>query len=136
VIAGAPEASLQESRKLAFNFSRWSLGALFHYKSKVRGEPVAKHRVLNPYHAVSIATGVKACPHAKQIAGKRFLSSEAPSLPLDACDAAKCNCRYQHHPDRRTDEPRRETDIGIVRMEGTWRGINRRGGRGRRASDE
>ena len=120
---------------LAFNFSRWSLGALFHFKAKVRREPVAKLRVGNPYHAVSIAPGAKACESARVLKDKRFLSSEAPSLPLADCTAQACECRYRHHPDRRSDEPRREADIGIISMDGNWQGVERRRQRGRRRGD-
>lgn len=120
---------------MAFNFSRWSLGALFHYKSKVRGEPVERHRVSNPFHAVSIATGSKACEVARGLEGQRYLSVDAPSLPLPGCNAATCRCRYLHHPDRRSEEPRREVDSGIVNMSGSWRAVDRRKRRGRRRDD-
>ena len=64
------------------------------------------------YHAVSVyyARG-HACPAIKKLAGKRFLSKEAPLLPLKACTTVECRCRYQHYEDRR-DEPRREADSG------------------------
>ncbi|MET0660095.1 MAG: hypothetical protein ABW110_18290, partial [Steroidobacteraceae bacterium] len=37
-----------------FNFSRWSLGTLFHFRSKVQGHPVEERQIVNPYHAVSV----------------------------------------------------------------------------------
>ena len=117
----------------SFDFSRWSLTTLFHYKSKIKGEPVRDVRVANPYHAVAIVPGAKACEEARHLMRKRFLSADAPLLPLKNCDAAKCTCRYQHFQDRRS-EPRRVTDGAIVRMNGTWQGVERRRG-GRRADD-
>ena len=118
---------------MAFDFSRWSLTALFHYKSRIKGEPVRVHQVANPYHAVAVVPGARACNAAKQSARKRFLSAEAPLLPLKNCDAAACTCRYQHYEDRRGD-PRRVVDGAVVRMNGTWQGVDRRRG-GRRAED-
>ena len=122
---------------LPFNFSRLSLTTLFHYKSKVKGEQVTAHTISNPYHAVSIMPGQGACKAARKEVESRFLSSEAPVLPLKACDAARCTCRYRHHPDRRSDEPRREEDVGITTMVGAWNGRveRRRNGRGRRITD-
>lgn len=117
---------------LAFNFSRWPLGGLF--KSKRSGEPVVRQRP-SPYHAVSVQAGPRACKEARALADKRYLSDEAPSLPLPTCDARVCTCRYRHHSDRRSGEPRREADIGIVSMEGKWSGLERRRTRGRRRED-
>ncbi|MEX2496282.1 MAG: hypothetical protein WD448_09350 [Woeseia sp.] len=59
------------------------------------------------YHAVSIQPGEKACKAARSIEGQRFLSSEAPRIPLPNCDAVDCSCRFAHHEDRRADESRR-----------------------------
>jgi hypothetical protein len=58
-------------------------------------------RVVNRFHAVSIVLGANACDAAKAFAGTRFLSREAPRLPLKECDNPDCSCRYQHHDDRR-----------------------------------
>ncbi len=122
---------------LTFNLSRLSLKTLFHYKSKVKGEHVTSHTVSNPYHAVSIMPGQRACKAARTSMLSRFLSSEAPALPLKTCDAGQCTCRYQHHPDRRAEEPRREEDVGINTLNGRWDGRveRRQTGRGRRITD-
>ena len=65
----------------------------------------------NRYHAVSIhgpdVPENAACYAARTLKGKRFLSSEAPALPLAGCDNAECNCRYVHHHDRRNGVDRR-----------------------------
>jgi hypothetical protein len=43
----------------------------------------------------------------------RFLSDEAPSLPLAGCKTPQsCRCVYVHFNDRRT-EVRRDTDSGL-----------------------
>ena len=87
----------------------------------------ARHR----WHAVTIIGTAAACAAAQACKGKRILSSEAPRLPLPGCDAARCDCKYRHFGDRRA-EPRRAAETGFdnSRVES-----NRRGGRGRRATD-
>lgn len=59
------------------------------------------------YHAVSIKYSSTACDAAKAMAGIRFLSTEAPRLPLPECDASACECRFAHHADRRNNRDRR-----------------------------
>jgi hypothetical protein len=59
------------------------------------------------FHAVSIRPGSDACRAAKSIEGQRFLSGNAPRVPLPDCDASDCNCRFAHHVDRRTGDDRR-----------------------------
>jgi hypothetical protein len=62
------------------------------------------------WHAVSVACGISVCEAALKVRQVRFLSREAPLLPLPDCTApAGCRCTYKHHPDRRTG-PRRMTD--------------------------
>jgi len=58
------------------------------------------------YHCVTVHSSVNACDAVKALAGKRILSSEAPVLPLSACDVDNCKCRFQHHEERRVDERR------------------------------
>lgn len=112
---------------------KWSLSALFHYKAKIRREPVRVHQVSNPYHAVSVAPALMgACGAAQQCAGRRFLSANAPILPLPQCDAQKCHCRYEHHEDRRSDSRRLADERGPARL---WNGAERRRNTGRRISD-
>ncbi len=65
------------------------------------------------WHAVSVKPGAGACDAA--IAGKsnRWLSREAPLMPLPGCTRPDtCRCTYQHHEDRRAGDGRRaeETD--------------------------
>lgn len=81
------------------------------------------------YHAVSIKPGAYACAAANDIAGQRFLASEAPALPLPECDAAECECHFTHHKDRRAGKDRRSpfTSGGFAAATGTFAGERRRG---------
>lgn len=89
------------------------------------------------FHAVSIRAGSGACTAAKALSGERFLSAEAPPLPLPNCDAPRCDCRFQHHEDRRSGKDRRSpfTAGGVSAETGNY-GIERRDGRERRRSDD
>lgn len=55
----------------------------------------------DPFHAVSILPAEGSCTAVGAIAAQRFLSEEAPTLPLENCGAADCRCKYVHHVDRR-----------------------------------
>jgi hypothetical protein len=61
------------------------------------------------WYSVSVVPGKRCCTAAKQVARKRWLSADAPRLPLEKCDLRTCECRYQHHTDRRG-IPRRRVD--------------------------
>jgi hypothetical protein len=89
------------------------------------------------YHAVSIKPGAYACSAANDLAGQRFLASEAPSLPLSDCNAADCECHFTHHKDRRSGKDRRSpfTSGGMAAATGTF-GSERREGRDRRLDDD
>ena len=87
------------------------------------------------HHAVSIAPGQRCCTGARELRGQRFLSREAPMLPLASCDRTECTCRYEHHEDRRKG-PRRARDMGVA-VDGWIEKDNRLGEkRGRRKSDQ
>lgn len=55
----------------------------------------------HPFHAVSISPVPSSCSASQAMRSLRFLSEEAPSLPLVNCGAQECQCRYVHYPDRR-----------------------------------
>lgn len=59
------------------------------------------------FHAVSIKVGPNACEAAREMQGRRFLSSAAPRIPLPDCDVMECKCRFAHHEDRRKGDDRR-----------------------------
>ncbi len=95
---------------------------------------VAAKKAANAHHAVSIVPGPACCGAARRLQGTRFLSREAPVLPLKECTRGDCVCHYAHHDDRRR-APRRARDLGVA-MDG-WVEEDRRGGekRGRRKTD-
>ena len=86
-----------------------------------------------PFQAISIFRGVRACEMARKFSEHRFLTRDAPSLPLSGCTLPEsCECRYIRHKDRRA-EARRLVDFGTSAR--VYDGRERRFTRGRRASD-
>ena len=87
------------------------------------------------YHAVTIAVGGRCCAAAEGLQENRFLSREAPKLPLANCDRLTCECRYVHHDDRRHG-PRRTREMGVALD--AYSGDEKRGGlkRGRRKKEK
>ena len=92
------------------------------------------------FRCTSIKAAGDACDEAKKREGKRYLHSEVPSLPLAACDVAKCDCRYVHHDDRRDSDEDRRAIAGLNAELYAERGKTERRadvkGRGRRTSDK
>jgi hypothetical protein len=87
-----------------------------------------------PWHAVSITSGRWCCEAARGKAGFRFLSREAPRLPLRECSSPdSCTCLYRHHADRRSTPRRKEEVMGMRRMAPVQN--DRRELPGRRAED-
>lgn len=83
------------------------------------------------FHAVSIKPGTGACSAASAAASERWLSREAPQLPLVGCTSPEsCRCTYQHHEDRRVGG-RRAEDTDVFRRPALAR-IERRNRRDRR----
>ena len=114
----------------------WLLLRLFPGRARASGVSGTPHRA-HPYHAVSIHTGSAACLQAKALKRKRFLSSEAPQLPLAGCTSGKCHCVYQHHPDRRAGNGDRRAIGSTTRgMFGSDGDGERRLSRGRRGIDK
>jgi hypothetical protein len=90
------------------------LGLMFFLRSRksdgnrrpaaTRPTPVKQN---STFHAVSIYYAKSACEAARNMDGRRFLSSAAPRLPLAECDVLECKCRFVHHKDRRKGADRR-----------------------------
>jgi hypothetical protein len=60
------------------------------------------------WHAVCVDAKPLSCAEAHAIRKRRFLSKEAPALPLEGCsNRSGCPCTYKHHEDRRG-TPRRK----------------------------
>ena len=77
-------------------------------RMSTRRSPIQHH----PFHCVAIEGPADACKAVMALSGQRFLSKDAPGLPLRACDVELCECRYVHYDDRRH-EMRRSADIGL-----------------------
>lgn len=88
------------------------------------------------FKASSIAAGENCCPAVVKLQGKRFLTEEAPVLPLERCDRiSECACTFNHHVDRRCGDDRRNP-VGALSSHGQIGStqINRRSGMDRRAN--
>jgi hypothetical protein len=86
------------------------------------------------FHAVTVVAGANACAQAKALKDVRLLSLEAPRLPLVGCTRSEdCQCKYQHHADRRSGA--RRSGLRNVRAGMPGEPANRRRLLGRRDSD-
>jgi len=103
-------------------------------RTEPEAKPAAPRKPVNPYHSVTLAPGLRSCAAVAALRKRRFLSREAPVLPLKGCDRNDCECRYQHHDDRR-DNHRRVTDLGVSIDGYVGPERRRKVKRGRRASD-
>ncbi len=91
-------------------------------------------RKSTPYHAVSIEPGPYACAAANELRGEKFLSTEAPQLPLPDCTSSNCECRFTHYCDRRGRKDRRsELPRGFGTGETGKFEVDRRGLKDRRS---
>lgn len=133
-------ASLQGT-VVASNFFDRALGMFDRAKPTATARPTRPDKPEKPganppqaYHAVSIQPGNPCCQRARALQGQRFLSRDAPPLPLKNCSRETCTCHYQHYDDRRGG-PRRAREIGVA-MDG-WHEVEQRKeqGRGRRKTD-
>ncbi|WP_394205067.1 hypothetical protein [Shewanella waksmanii] len=98
---------------------------------------VATGTSIHPHHAVAVVMADDACKAVQQIQGTRYLSADAPTIPLPNCDSSNCQCHYQHYEDRRQPDSERRIDFGITHdLYGAFGEQNRRGNsRGRRKTD-
>ena len=83
---------------MGFNFSNWILRRRIDAEVRISGRPVEHRRIGNPYHAVSIESGPRACEAVRELAGQRFLSSSAPRLPLEAA-GSRGSRPHSHWPE-------------------------------------
>jgi len=106
----------------------------FRLRTWFSGKPQRSQRISNPWHAVSVVDPEGLCKAARGLRERRYLSPDAPPLPLAGCDRPEgCRCRYAHHSDRRTGK-RRARDNGFPAR--AHAGEDRRGDeRGRRSTD-
>lgn len=106
----------------------------FRLRNQLSGNRERKQTISNPWHAISVVTGVYACDAAVARREQRVLSADAPQLPLSNCQQpGTCTCHYRHHSDRRH-SLRRARDNGLPNRDYT--GTDRRSEkRGQRATD-
>lgn len=89
-----------------------------------------------PFHAVSIHADPLCCAAVNAVEAQRFLSEDAPGLPLPLCDQEACRCKYQHHADRRSgSRDRRYSEQLATDTARFWSLKNRRSKPGRRGGD-
>ena len=69
------------------------------------------------FHCVEIKTSYDACEAVLKLHGKRFLSADAPMLPVAECDQP-CKCTFKHYEDRRQDERRDAFDSRGIHFSG------------------
>jgi len=86
------------------------------------------------YAGLAFVADSHCCDAATAHHERRFLTSEAPKIPLAQCsDPALCHCKYRNIDDRRISDDRRDI-VGVLSKEmpvGDKRS-NRRAGRDRR----
>ena len=82
-------------------------------KSPARKQPSSNTKSTAKYRGVQIVPSIEGCcSEVKEVSRRRYLSNEIPRLPLESCDADKCQCTYKLFDDRRIDL-RRAADIGF-----------------------
>ena len=104
---------------------------MFIYEGPDSDEPRVPRAVRHRWHAVAVVGTADACAAALACRDRRYLSAEAPRLPLAGCDASCCDCRYAHFDDRRR-AARRAQERGSTPKRVA---VDKRAHRGRRATD-
>lgn len=127
-------SGVKENADMPFSISTWWYRKRVQSEVQNSGRAVQVHRVTNPYHAVSIKAGPNCGTTALQYGQRRYLSREAPILPLPTCNPKGCTCRYLHHDDRRSGDDRRERDVWSAQAQQAAHVDQRRSG-GRRVTD-
>jgi len=102
-------------------------------KPRLRGAVALSGGVNKLFHGVAIRSRGDACCQAVEALGtQRFLSEDAPLLPLAECSNPQgCRCVYEHFDERR-DNLRRGTDVGLPER---LYPDEKRDGHGRRITD-
>jgi hypothetical protein len=73
-------------------------------------------RVREPWHAVALVCKGQACEAVVALRGRRFLSAQAPRLPIAECSQPQnCQCSYRHYSDRRAGLRRADESAGFKR---------------------
>jgi hypothetical protein len=73
-------------------------------------------RASSHWHAVAIKPKGQCCDAVEARRTTRFLSGDAPRLPLPECSTSDtCTCVYKHHADRRAQPRRLDEKDGLRR---------------------
>lgn len=78
----------------------------FASRKKPHKAPAAVKAASNKFHCVEVRKSSRACKAVQELGNTRFLSDEAPGLPVPGCTAEQCTCSFIHHDDRRDDDRR------------------------------
>jgi hypothetical protein len=105
---------------------------VFIYEDADTQSPAPSRAKRHRWHAVAIVATATACAAARACKDNRYLSAEAPRLPLAGCDATRCECRYGHFDDRRRGPRRAQEKNGVTPKRVS---VDNRARRGRRATD-
>jgi hypothetical protein len=85
-------------------------------QSRGPAKPSASGSRRKNWHAVAVVSKSGGCEAARAIRHLRFLSAEAPRLPLADCATPEgCSCAYKHFDDRRVQTRRKEDLDGMRR---------------------
>ena len=102
--------------------------------SGINKSKAAPPRAPSHWHAVAIRPKGASCDAVQACRAARYLSGDAPRLPLSECTASDtCSCVYKHHADRRAQPRRQEERDGLRRSSKVDQ--ERRLSRDRRKSD-
>lgn len=71
-----------------------------------RAAAAALRRSRNSYHCVEVRKGEDACTAVEALGHVRFLSDQAPRLPVTGCTVQRCACGFIHYDDRREEDRR------------------------------
>ena len=89
-------------------------------KARPKAKQPSDNVIVGKWHAISIDVNDNCCQAAKALDGQRFLSREAPAMPLPNCDAAVCRCKYRHHEDRRDPDGDRRNPSSLQVCNQKW----------------
>jgi hypothetical protein len=105
-------------------------------RSQVKPARQAISGVKYPYRAAAIVIGDCACDAVRAVAGRRFLLSDVPHVPVPGCTGRKCGCAYERYLDRRDQNGDRRAEYSALSSAYTTHGnTERRRHRERRAAD-
>ena len=124
-------SGIWQSLKTALGFGGTTMRARRHAAAVAK----AASATGSNYRGCTIQLGKGACESAEKLKNKRFLQKDVPKLPLPECGRLQCDCRYQHHEDRRHQDDDRRLPGATATEIFPHSAKERRGVKGRRAGD-